>query len=368
MNQATTNSITPKTPFSARYLTVLFVPLGPLFYWALNGYEFNLWIAILVVALMHAVVPLLDALIPAKDDPGSATGVIEPVGKTHVGNQAIPVLCALFWLGALVWGAWVGQYTHGPAWIGLSVALGTVGGIAAINIGHELIHRQHRAKRELGALVLASTCYSAFRVEHVRGHHLRVATPADSATARYGESVYTFVPRSILGTLSHSWILEVDRMKRLGKPVWSLSNEVWRGNLISILIAGFLGVCFGLQAIGLILLVSVIAVFELEIVNYIEHYGLLRRQDENGKFEPVTAMHTWDANTPLVNAFLLNLQRHADHHANGDLDYIHLRSIPESPQLPAGYGAMVLAAMAPPLWRKLMHPRLAQLTQTTQQR
>src|SRR5690606_25754337 len=126
-------------------------------------------------------------------------------------------------------------------------------------------------------------------------------------------------------------------------------------------LALLIGGVFGATALALFLAASVVAVVELEIINYVEHYGLQRLQLPDGRFEPVTPAHSWNANTGVVNAFLFNLQRHADHHAHAGRDYLHLRSQPQAPTLPLGYGAMVLVALLPPLWRRLMDSRLRRL-------
>ena len=220
--------------------------------------------------------------------------------------------------------------------VGFVVSLGMVGGILAINVGHELIHRNNKAERFLGGVLLASVCYGVFKVEHVRGHHLRVCTADDPATARLNETAYAFVPRAIVGTYTHGWRLERERIDR----------------------AGLTGAAAGTAGLVVFGIASLVAIVELELVDYIEHYGLVRHRDANGKLEPVHYEHSWDYAGWLTNAFLINLQRHSDHHAHGGRAYGALNNHDEAPQLPVSYAGMLVVALIPPLYRAIIHPRL----------
>lgn len=338
--------------FRWRHLAVFVLPAVPpaAFAWLGAGSALAAW---LPLALVHLLVPIADAI--AGED-GDA-----PAGPTPAANRALPLACLPAWFGLLAWAAALAPSLGPLAWAGLAASLGAIGGIVAINAAHELIHRASRAERAAGALLLAGVCYGAFRIEHVRGHHLRVATPEDPATARRGESVYAFVPRSIRGTLASAWRLEAARLQRDGRSPWHWRNEWLALNALSVAIAASLWWAFGASAVLLFVAASLGAILELEVINYVEHYGLLRERGADGRYRPVTAADSWNVDTAVVNAFLFNLQRHSDHHLHGGRDHLQLESLAHAPRLPAGYGAMVLLALVPPLWRRVMHPRLAAL-------
>ncbi|UCE32615.1 MAG: alkane 1-monooxygenase [Burkholderiales bacterium] len=339
-----------------RYGVVMLLPLGPLVHgWQVAAGTASAASAWMPVLMVHLLVPLLDLWI-GEDD----FAPVDDPGRGRIARW-LPLLCLPAWFALLAGSAWLAQSMDGLAWWGMAVSTGVVGGLLAINPAHELIHRNTRLERAAGGLLLAGVAYGAFKIEHVRGHHAWVATERDTASARLGESVYPFVLRSMRGTVLNAWRLEQARLARLGAAWWRSQWWLWNG--LTLLIATALALAFGWQALGLFAAASLVAVFELEIINYIEHYGLARRRAADGRYEPVSACHSWNANTAVVNAFLFNLQRHSDHHAHAGKDYLALRSEPQAPQLPWGYGAMVLLALVPPLWRRVMDHRVIGLGQ-----
>ncbi len=276
--------------------------------------------------------------------------------------RAVPWVCGLVWLATLAWAIFVTpRIMQLPALhiVGFVLSLGIVGGIMAINVGHELIHRKHKMERFFGGVLLSSVGYGVFKVEHVRGHHLRVGTTADPATARLNESAYAFVPRAIVGTFHHAWQLEADRLSRGSvKGFARFGNEALLWILLSAAFASIAVVVSGWAALAVFLFGGLIAIIELELVDYIEHYGLSRGTDANGAMLPVRYEHSWDYSGWFTNALLINLQRHSDHHAHGGLAFAALNSHPEAPQLPANYATMMKLALIPPLYRRIIHPRL----------
>jgi alkane 1-monooxygenase len=347
----------PRAPLQARFAVVLLLPLG------LAAQSIALasvpgapaWHAWLPFLAIHALVPLLDAWVGADGRPAAP-------GRPHPLNRALPLACLPAWLAAFALAAWAAGGLDGWAWWGLAASAGATGGIVAINVGHELVHRSARGERAVGGLLLASVGYGPFKVEHVRGHHLRVATPEDGATARRGEGLWAFVPRSVAATFVHGWRLDAARIAAAhpgaGPLSRALRNETLAWTLAALAFGATLGLAFGAAAAAFWAVASTIAVLELEVVNYVEHYGLERARRPDGRWEPVDERHSWNADTAVVNAFLLNLQRHSHHHAHGGTPYVALSSAPHAPQLPAGYGAMVLLALVPPAWRAVMDPRL----------
>jgi alkane 1-monooxygenase len=241
--------------------------------------------------------------------------------------------------------------------VGLVFASGLLGGIG-INIAHELMHRKGRPERAAAEVLMMSVLYPQFCIEHVLGHHKNIATPADPASARRGQSAWSFVPRSIALGLVSAWRLETRRVRKLGIGRLSLADRRLRYPLVLLVLIGALGLTFG--PIGVLFFTgqSAVAVFLLEVINYLEHYGLERREVAPGQYERVQPRHSWNSAHRLTNRYLFQLPRHADHHAHASRPYFALRHIEESPQLPAGYGTMLLVALVPPLWRAVMDPRV----------
>jgi len=316
---------------------------------------------LLTPAVLYIVVPLLDRMLGVDirnvqlDDPDYQwTGAYR-----WLTWLCLPVQClTLFWglyilfviqpfgsFGAVVW----------------TIAIGEIGGILAINVAHELIHKRQRIDQIIGGLLLATVSYAGFKVEHVRGHHVWVATPKDPSTARFNQSLYQFVPRAIALNTVNAWRLEAARLKNLGLSSWHWRNELIWFNLLSLLlllvcaaVGGWLGVLFfGVQ--------SLTAVVGLEVINYVEHYGLERQQIQRDRYERPTPAHSWNASQRVTNALLFQLGRHSDHHANATRPYPQLQHHSEAPQLPAGYPTMYLLALVPPLWRRVMNPRVTAL-------
>lgn len=249
-------------------------------------------------------------------------------------------------LGLVGWGAWLvgtGGVTGVDAVLfTLSVGLATGG--AGITIAHELGHKRPALDRLLSRVLLVTVSYGHFTVEHNRGHHVRVATPEDPASARYGEAFWGFLPRTLVDSLRHAW--QLDRRE----VAWSWAATV--------AVALSLGAAFGPLAVAFFFGQSAMAVMLLEAVNYIEHYGLRRGKLPDGRYERPAAHHAWDANQWLSNSFLVHLQRHADHHLNPMRPYAALQPQAESPRLPMGYPGMVPLAFLPPLWFAVMNPRV----------
>ncbi len=240
---------------------------------------------------------------------------------------------------------------------GLAVTVGLVAG-TGINAAHELGHRIEEHERWLAKVALMQTFYGHFFVEHNRGHHVRVATPQDPASARFGENLWVFLPRSVFGGLRSAWMLETRRLDRGGFRRWSIRNNLLHTWLMSLAFFGVLAVAFGPGILPYLALQAVVGFLLLETVNYVEHYGLLREQNERGRYVKCSARHSWNSDRLCTNIFLYHLQRHSDHHANPAKRYQTLRTCDEAPQLPAGYATMVLIATLPPLWRRVMDRRV----------
>jgi alkane 1-monooxygenase len=240
----------------------------------------------------------------------------------------------------------------------LALSIAGVQGIG-INTAHELGHKKESVERWLSKIALAPTFYGHFYIEHNRGHHVRVATPEDPASSRLGESFYAFWPRTVAGSLKSAWSLESKRYKRKGTHPFHIGNDVLNAWLMSAVLYGSMFALYG-WSIAPYALITIVAGFSLlEVVNYLEHYGMLRQKvGERQRYERVLPMHSWNSNNIVTNIFLYHLQRHSDHHANPTRRYQTLRDFKESPALPTGYAGMITLAAFPPLWRKVIDPRV----------
>ena len=335
----------------------LLVPLLPFVNWLLvrwTGLTF-FWFAGPVV--VFGIIPLLDFLVGAdsRNPPDSIVGRLEEDRYYRWCTYAfIPLQFA-----SLVLSCWLWSRAHLTivANIGIALSVGCVGGIA-IACAHELGHKLDPVERWLSRIALAQTGYGHFLIEHNRGHHMNVATPEDPATARFGESFYAFWPRTVGGSFRSGLKIERERLEKQGKSFWTLENDVLNAWLLSVVLFAGLLLAFGAHIVPYLLLQAVLGFSLLEVVNYLEHYGLLRQKGPDGRYERCRPAHSWNSNQIVSNVFLYHLQRHSDHHAYPTRRYQSLRHFDEAPNLPSGYATMILAALLPPLWRAVMDRRV----------
>ncbi|RVV98070.1 alkane 1-monooxygenase [Mesobaculum littorinae] len=264
--------------------------------------------------------------------------------------------------------AWMPHATHLGGWekVGLFAGVGVVTGTIGINYSHELMHQTNRVERWLGDLLLAMVLYGHFRSEHLLVHHRYVGTPRDPVTARYNEGFHRFFARVLRQSLVSSFLAERALLARRGLPWRHRRNPFWRYWGLQ---AGFLALAVvlgGWQGLGLFVLQAAVAVWQLELTNYVEHYGLTRKHLGNGRYEHVQPRHSWNASHRATNWLLINLQRHSDHHYKPDRRFPLLQSYgaDEAPQLPHGYPLMNMVAMVPPVWRRVMNPRVRRWRKT----
>ncbi|MFW0149737.1 alkane 1-monooxygenase [Mycobacterium sp. smrl_JER01] len=351
--------------------TALFV-MVPLI-WALNQFGWHtaaqvpLWIGPI---LLYILLPALDLKF-GPDGQNPPDEVMERLENDKYYRYCtyayIPFQYASVIFGAYLFTAsnlsWLG-FDGGLSWpakIGLALSVGLLGGVG-INTAHEMGHKKDSLERWLAKITLAQTCYGHFYIEHNRGHHVRVATPEDPASARFGETFWEFLPRSVFGSLKSSWELEAKRLERSGRSIWDprtyWSNDVLNAWAMSVVLYGALIAVFGWALVPYILISAVFGFTLLETVNYLEHYGLLRKKLDNGRYERCAPVHSWNSDHIVTNLFLYHLQRHSDHHANPTRRYQTLRSMDGAPNLPSGYASMIGLTYFPPLWRKVMDHRV----------
>ena len=242
----------------------------------------------------------------------------------------------------------------------MTLNVGLIAGTIGINVAHELGHRANKFEQTLSKMLLMPTMYMHFFIEHNRGHHKNVATPEDPATSRLGESLYAFWIRSVTGGYVSAWNLENKRLQSEGHSFWSFQNEMLRFQIIQLGYLTTVGLFFGPSMIVLAILVGILGFLLLETVNYIEHYGLMRKKLPNGRYEHVRPCHSWNSNHEMGRIFLYELTRHSDHHYKASRKYQILRHMDDSPQLPFGYPTAMMISLVPPLWFKIMDGRVQQ--------
>jgi alkane 1-monooxygenase len=320
----------------------------------LTGWHIFWWFGPIFV---FGIIPVLDYAIG--DDPSNPPEEVAPVLERERYYRRIVYLATFIEYVSFFGAVWI-VGTHVLAWydyLGFALSLGSATG-TSINTAHELGHKTDHFERWLAKVTLAPVAYGHFFVEHNRGHHVRVATPPDPASARYGESFWAFLPRTVFGSIASAWRLEKERLTRSVHSSWSWRNEVLHAWAMTAVLWGAMIVLFGKVVIPFLLIQAIYGASLLEVVNYLEHYGLGRKQLPNGKYERCRPEHSWNSNRVVTNLFLYQLQRHADHHANPTRSFQALRHFEGAPQLPSGYATMIMVAYVPPLWFRVMNPRV----------
>ncbi|AJE45079.1 alkane 1-monooxygenase [Celeribacter indicus] len=349
----------PIAPAAARlsawpyWLTVTFVPLVALALWQ-GG-----WTILLIPFYGWVLMPLLDTVLgkdlrnPDPDTPDSELFAFR--------------LLTWIWLPlelCLVYGAiWCLTHLDGYSTaetLGIMFAIGVTTGTVGIVYAHELFHKTNRFERNLGDLLMALVLYGHFRTEHLLVHHPWVGTPRDTVTARYNEGFHRAFFRILRTGFPSAWRAERAMLARRGRSPWHRSNPIWKYLALQALFLAFAFAVGGWAGIGLFALQAIVAIWQLELTNYVEHYGLTRKYLGDGRYEPVKPHHSWDSAHRVSGLLLINLQRHADHHLHPLRRFPLLQIYDETqvPMLPTGYPPMTFLAMIPPVWRRIFNPRV----------
>jgi alkane 1-monooxygenase len=340
------------------YIFSLFFPLVPTLsvalYFALGG---NVLITLIPLLFVFGVIPAMDALI-GEDTNNPPEEVVAAMAADNYYRYLLLATVPLFWIGFLATAALVGTQAL-PWWsiAALIVGVGTISG-SCLTTGHELGHKHSGFDRLAAKVCNAVVGYAHFCIEHNRGHHVWVSTPEDPATSRMGQSIYAFAMRELPGTFRRGWEQEALRLSKRGKSAWSTDNEILQGYAITFAVAAVLVAIFGWLVAPFIVGHHFVGWYGLTQANYVEHYGLLRQKRPNGRYEPVAPRHSWNTNHIFSNLVTFHLQRHSDHHANPQRPYQALRDFADLPRLPSGYPGMFLLAAIPPLWFRVMNPRV----------
>jgi len=335
------------------WLSLGMVPLGVI------GARFGGWTVALLPIYGWMLVTLLDAFLGLNtDQPDVETPEEDLFWYRLITMIWFPVQAATIY--GMIW--WVTHTDHlGPWETGvLFFGVGVISGTVGIVYAHELLHQKNPIERWLGDLLLATVLYSHFRTEHLLVHHRYVGTPRDAVTARYNEGFHRFFLRVLRECPRSAWDAEVLMLKRAGRPPLHRTNPFWRYLVLQALALALAAGVGGWTGLGLFLFQAFVAIWQLELTNYIEHYGLTREHRGEGRYEHVLPRHSWNASHTASNWLLINLQRHSDHHYKPDRRFPLLQTYDEdeAPQLPLGYPAMTTLAMIPPLWRRRMNPRV----------
>ena len=318
-----------------------------------GGYSF-----LLVIAIVWHVVPILDQIMSkAKSnvDPDTGDNSLAPF-------VLITKIWPIFQFILIFGGLWIVEQRDDAFGLQMGVffAIGMISGTVGINYSHELMHQKDKFERNMADVLLAMTLYSHFRSEHLLVHHRYVGTPRDPVTARYNEEFHRFFRRVIVQCWKSAFRAEKDMLRRKGLPWYDQSNPFWCYWMLQGIFLGLAVIVGGVSGLILFLFQAYIAIFHLELVNYIEHYGLTRKHLSGGKYEPVLPHHSWNAEHRAANWMLINLQRHSDHHYKPNRRYPLLQTYGGSiaPQLPYSYPFMGLLAFFPSMWRRVMNHRV----------
>jgi len=314
----------------------------------------------LTLALIFGALPLADEIVGV--DTRNLTKEEEKERLTDPRYDLLVRSWTPVYVALLAWGLWFGMTASLSVFelVGLCLSLGVCGGFGII-VAHELMHRRPAVDRALAEVMMSSVSYPHFCVEHVFGHHRRVATREDPASSRFGESLYAFLPRTVWSSLRSFWDIETTIVGRKKMRRGSLRDRRVRYALNLVVAYSVIGLLGGWGAVALMAAVGTVASLVLETINYLEHYGLEREQTKKGRYERVQPHHSWNSSHRLSSYFMFGLARHSDHHYLASRQYPVLRHHFEAPQLPCGYGTMFLVALVPPLWHRIMDPRVLRI-------
>lgn len=316
------------------------------------------WLSFLPVLYAFGIIPFAELLL--KPDPVNLEAAEEEMAKADAIYDFILYAVVLFQIPALIYFLFSMQQPD-LTWvdrIGRISSMGLLCGVFGINVAHELGHRVNKAEQYMAKLLLLTSLYMHFFIEHNKGHHKNVATPADPSSARFNESLYLFWPRTIIFTYLSAWHIANDECRKKGRSVFGWYNEMVQIHFIEAALIGAITYFFGWAILGYFLIAALMGILLLETVNYIEHYGLRRKEIGEGKYERAMPEHSWNSDHVIGRVMLFELSRHSDHHYLASRKYQILRHHAHAPQMPTGYPGMMLLSLVPPLWFRVMNPRM----------
>jgi len=334
-----------------RYLSPFFI-----FALAILGFKSQGFFCWIVPIYIFFIIPIIELIIKPAD---------ENVGE-EVENQIKNDLIYDWILYAVVLLQYISLYiflsnisdSSGFDLMGQIISMGILCGTFGINVGHELGHRKSVFEQYLAKALLLTSLYTHFFIEHNKGHHAHVATEEDPSSAMLGQSIYSFWPQTVFGTYAKAWKINRAELKKQGLGFFSFQNEMLLFTCAHVILVGLIGINLGLNTLCFFLISATIGALLLETVNYIEHYGLKRKRNPSGNFERVMPKHSWNSNHLLGRLMLFELSRHSDHHYLASRKYQVLRHHDDAPQMPTGYPGMIVLALLPPIWFRVMNRQL----------
>jgi alkane 1-monooxygenase len=326
---------------------------------ALFSFQYNGLYSWIPVAYAFVFIPLFELIIkPSRRN-------LEKVEEELAAKNPIYDIILYLAVALQYYSLWIflnmfqqGEYMTPSDIAGHILAMGILCGVFGINVGHELGHRRKKSEQILARVMLLSSLYMHFFIEHNKGHHTHVATDEDPASAEKGLSIYAFWPRAIIGTHIKAWRIASREAAQKGIRLPFIFNEMLLYDLLQIAFVLTLYYFFGSFVLICFLASALIGMLLLEGVNYIEHYGLRRERRDEGYYERVKAHHSWNSNHILGRLTLFELTRHSDHHYQASRKYQILRDIEGSPQMPTGYPGTLLLTLIPPIWFRVMDKKI----------
>jgi alkane 1-monooxygenase len=334
----------------ANYFVLLVLPAL-----VVAGYYSGGWFNFLVPICCFLAYPAANLFLSAFEEHAHASHTYSSSAFKSIALSFIPVLFVLT--------AW-GVYTAGTAnmqpveYAGLAISLGIVNSILGFTLAHEFIHRINKKEQLAGYFLLLQNNYMHYGIEHVHGHHVYACTPEDPHTAHVGESVYEFLPRAIFGTYKNAITIEKKRLSRQHSKAKFLYNRMLWFGVLQIVLMAIIFLVLGLSALLFFVFQNMVAIVLLHIINYLQHYGLMRQVNDEGRYERINAHHAWNTGRKNTSLNLFQLENHADHHMHPGKSFEKLEHTNDSPAHPAGYSFMVLLSLIPPLWFKIMNKRI----------
>ena len=312
------------------------------------------WIPILYVFFF---IPILELFIAP--NPKNLDAIEEQLAKSNVLYDVIIWLTVPFqFISLYLFFESLQPTTSIADLVGKIIAMGLLCGAFGINAAHELGHRNSKFEQLLSKLLLLTSLYMHFFIEHNKGHHKHVATPQDPSTAKFKQTVYAFWLQTFIGTYISAWHIAIDDSKKKNKAFPFFNNEMFLFQLIQMAFILFVFYFWGLNIMLCFICAALMGAILLETVNYIEHYGLTRDKSEGELYERVKPHHSWNSNHVIGRLMLFELSRHSDHHYLASRKYQILRNMEEAPQMPTGYPGMIVLSLFPPIWFSVMHKQM----------
>lgn len=319
------------------------------------GYYLGGWFNFLVPAISFFAYPVANIFLSSTEEHAHSYRSGASSAYKNIALAFVPVLFVL-----TTWCVYMVTVTNMSviAYTGFAVSLGIVNGIIGFTLAHEFIHRFSKTEQYAGYFLLLQNNYMHYGIEHVFGHHVYACTPEDPHTARVNESVYMFLPRAICGTYKNAARIERKRLVRHHYKIPVLHNRLLWFGILQVTTMVMILIVLNLQALLFFVLQNCVAIILLHIINYLQHYGLMRKANNKGKYEKLDAHHAWNTGRKNTSLNLFQLENHADHHMHPGRSFEELQHTKDSPEHPAGYSFMVLLSLLPPLWFKIMNKRI----------